>query len=136
MIFFASQCTPKYNNSKISETQPYVTNTKLSSVKFESKEINDMIRSLDVNKAHGPGNISIRMSKICDSAVVEQLKSFLIVVLIKVCFLISGKNQMHVLFIKKLTNNLSIITDQCQYYQFVERYLKDFNSLYNFQFFI
>ena len=73
MIFFASQCTPKYNNSKISETQPYVTNTKLSSVKFESKEISDMIRSLDVNKAHGPDNISIRMSKICDSAVVEPL---------------------------------------------------------------
>ena len=46
------------------------------------------------------------------------LQSFLTVVLIKVCFLISGNNQMYVLFIKKVTNKLSIIADQCHYYQF------------------
>ena len=43
--FFASQCTPLSNNSKIPETQSYVTNTKLSSVKLESKEISNIIRS-------------------------------------------------------------------------------------------
>ena len=36
--FFASQCTPLNNNSKIPETQSYVTNTKLSSFKLESKD--------------------------------------------------------------------------------------------------
>ena len=42
--FFASQCTPLNNNSKIPETQSYVINTKLSSVKFESKDISNIIR--------------------------------------------------------------------------------------------
>ena len=74
--FFASQCTPLNNNSKIPETQSYVTNTNLSSVKFESKEISNVIRSLDVNKAHDHDNISIRMLKTCDSAIAEPLTIF------------------------------------------------------------
>ena len=50
--FFASQCTPLNNNSKIPETQYYVTNSKLTSVKFESKDISTIIRPSDVNKTH------------------------------------------------------------------------------------
>ena len=92
------------NNSKISETQSYVTNTKLSSVKFESKNISNIIRSLDLNEDHSHDNIFIRMLKICDSAILEPLTIILAVPLIKVCFLISGKNQIHVLYIKKLKN--------------------------------
>ena len=67
--FFASQCTTSNNNSKIPETQSYVTNTKLSSGIFESKEISNIIRSLDVNKTHGHDSISIRILKICHSAI-------------------------------------------------------------------
>ena len=37
----------------------------MSSVKFESKEISNIIRSLDVNNAHGHDIISIRMLRIC-----------------------------------------------------------------------
>ena len=70
--YSASQCTP-LNNSKIPETQSYVTNTKLSSVKFENKHISNIIRSLDVSKVHSHDNVSIRMLKICDSAIVEPL---------------------------------------------------------------
>ena len=44
-------------------------------MKFESKDVKDIIRSLDVNKAHGHDNTSIRMLKICDSAIVEPLTS-------------------------------------------------------------
>ena len=86
--FLASQCTPL--NSKIPET-PQVANTKLSSVKFESEEISNIIRSLDVIKAHGHNNIFIRMSKICNCAIVGHLQSFVTFVLIKVCCLTSGK---------------------------------------------
>ena len=50
----------------------FLLNTKLSSVKFESKDISN-IRSLDISKAHGHDNISIRMLKKCDSAIVEPL---------------------------------------------------------------
>ena len=42
--FFKSQCTPLNNNRKIPETRSYVTNTKQSSIKFEGKDINKIIR--------------------------------------------------------------------------------------------
>ena len=64
--FFASQCIPLNNNSKLPENQTYVTNTKLTSVKFEDAEIINIIRSLNVSKAHGHDDISIRMLQICD----------------------------------------------------------------------
>ena len=71
--FFASQCIPSNNNSKRPENQTYVTNTKLSSVKFEDTEIINIIRSLNVSKAYGHDDISIRMLQICDSAIVKPL---------------------------------------------------------------
>ena len=71
--YLNDRCTPLNSNSKIPETQSYVTNIKPSSVKFENKDISNIIRSIDVNKAHSHDNISIRMLKIYDSAIVESL---------------------------------------------------------------
>ena len=68
-----SQCTPLNDNSKIPESQTYTTNTKLSSIKFENKNIINIIRSLNVDKAHDLDNILFRMLKICDTAIVEPL---------------------------------------------------------------
>ena len=56
---------------KIPETQSYIINTKLSSVKFESNGISNITRSLEVNKLHGHDSISSRM--LCDSALVKPL---------------------------------------------------------------
>ena len=75
--FFMSQCTPLNNNSKIPENQIYTTNTKLSLIKFENKDIVNIIRSLNINKAHGHDNISIRMLKVCVTAIVEPLSIIL-----------------------------------------------------------
>ena len=58
--FFASQCTPLDNSSNIPESQSYIRNTKLSSIKFENKDIINIIRSLSVGKAHSYDNISTR----------------------------------------------------------------------------
>ena len=54
----------------------YIKNTKLSSVKFESKDIIN-VRSWNVNKTHGHANIFIRMLKIYDSSIVEPLSIIL-----------------------------------------------------------
>ena len=70
--FFASQCTPLDHSSKILESQTYITNAKLSSINFEDKYI-IIIRSLSVVKAHDHDNISTRILKICDSAILEPL---------------------------------------------------------------
>ena len=61
------------NNSKIPQNQTYKTNTKLSLLKFKNKDIINIIRSLNEDKTHGYDNISIRMLKICDTAIVEPL---------------------------------------------------------------
>ena len=74
-IFLVSPCTPLDNSSKIPENQTYVTNTKLSSIKFENKDIINIIRSLSVGKAHVHDNISIKMLNIYDSTIVEPLQS-------------------------------------------------------------
>ena len=50
--FFASQCTPLNNNSKIPQNQTYKTNTKLSLLKFKNKDIINIIRSLNEDKVH------------------------------------------------------------------------------------
>ena len=71
--FFASHCTPLNNNSKVPESQTYITDSKLSSLQFEDKDIIKIIRSLDINKAHGHDDISIRMLKICDLAIIKPL---------------------------------------------------------------
>ena len=47
-------------------------NAKIFSIKFENKDIN-VIKALDPWKAHGSDDISIRMLKICDSAIVKPL---------------------------------------------------------------
>ena len=73
IIFFVSQCTHLNINSKTLENQTYTTNTKLSLIKFENKDIINIIRSLNVKKVHGHDNISIRILKTCDTAIVESL---------------------------------------------------------------
>ena len=87
------------NNSKIPQNQTYKTNTKLSLLKFKNKDIINIIRSLNEDKAHGH---VIRMLKICDTAIAEPLS--IIFNNCKVCSLIIGKDQVSALFIKKVPN--------------------------------
>ena len=50
-----------------------MTNAKISSIKFENKDIVNVTKALDPCKAHGYKDISIRMLKICDSATLKSL---------------------------------------------------------------
>ena len=71
--FFSQQCIPLANNSVIPEYQSYETGERLSSIVIQTDDILKIIRNLNVNKAHGHDEISIRMLKICDSSIVEPL---------------------------------------------------------------
>ena len=44
-----------------------------STFSFADDEILKIIRALDINKAHGHDEISVRMIKICDDAIIEPL---------------------------------------------------------------
>ena len=59
-------------SSDIFENRTYVTNTKLIKelISFENKHIN-IIKTLSVGKAHSHDNISTKMLKICDSAIIS-----------------------------------------------------------------
>ena len=71
--FFSKQCTPLANGSKLPENQVYLTNSRINSVPFSDDLVINIIRNLNVNKAHGHGGISIRMIKMCDESLVRPL---------------------------------------------------------------
>ena len=61
------------SNSVIPDIQSCKTNSRLSWLSFENDDILKLIRSLNIQKAHCLDDISIRMIKICDSALVKPL---------------------------------------------------------------
>ena len=70
---FASPCTPINNSSKLPPKTLFKTNNRLSSLKINKDDILKIIRNLNVNKAHGCNDISIRMLKICDSVITRDM---------------------------------------------------------------
>ena len=71
--FFSRQCTPLNNGSKCPSQHYFITNERLSSIVFDDQDIIKKIRALNINKSHGLDDISIRMIKICDSALTKPL---------------------------------------------------------------
>ena len=71
--FFAEQCTPLKNDSILPSSQEFLTREKLCSLEFSNDEILKSIRSLNVHKAHGHDDISIRTIKIYDKSLLEVL---------------------------------------------------------------
>ena len=71
--FFSKQCTPLANGSKLPENQVYLTNSRINSVPFSDDLVINIIRNLNVNKAHGHDDISIRMIKMCDESLLRPL---------------------------------------------------------------
>ena len=72
-VFSSKQCTPLVNGSKQPENQVYLTNSRINSVAFSDDLVIKIIRNLDVNKADGHDDISIRMIKMCDKSLLRAL---------------------------------------------------------------
>ena len=73
----ASQCTPLNNSSALLALE-YKTNGWLASVNIKEDYIYLILKNLNSGKAHGWGNISIRIIQLCGKAIVEPLRiSFL-----------------------------------------------------------
>ena len=66
--FFASQCTPLENTSKL---PPLLmkTDKRLNTISFKDSDITSIIKSLKPTKAHGADNISIRMIQLCGDSI-------------------------------------------------------------------
>ena len=63
--FFSDQCSLIKNGSKLPPRLHFLTDKRLSTVKFVSNKILKTIQNLTSNKAHGHDKISTRMLKIC-----------------------------------------------------------------------
>ena len=71
--FFADQCTPLKNNSSFPVNQIFLTQSRLTSLDFNEDELLKIITALNINKAHGHDDISIRMIKICHKSLIKPL---------------------------------------------------------------
>ena len=71
--YFIRQCTTIENGSKIPD-HTSINPTRIDSVVISEEKILKIIRSLNPNKAHGWDEISVRMIKLSDTALVAPLK--------------------------------------------------------------
>ena len=71
--YFVEQCQPFQNESQLPDFF-LLTAAKLDSCEFTNEQISNILNSLNVNKAHGPDNISAHMIKLCGNSLVVPLK--------------------------------------------------------------
>ena len=71
--YFAEQCTYLKNSSVLPINQTFLTQSRLTSLDFNEEEIPKIIRALNIHKAHGHDDISIRTIKICDESLLKPL---------------------------------------------------------------
>ena len=72
-VFFREQCRPITNDSSVPNNQTIETVTRLSGINIDIDTIIKLIRSLDLNNAHGCDGISIRMLKSCATSISKPL---------------------------------------------------------------
>ena len=70
--FFCKHSTPVANDSTLA-TLLETPNETLSPLEIIASDIGKIVKALKVNKAHGHDEISIRMLKLCESAITEPL---------------------------------------------------------------
>ena len=69
--------TSLVDNSKLPGKITYNSAARFTSIKFDNNDILKIIRSLNINKAHGHDDISVRMIKMCDESLVQPLSLIL-----------------------------------------------------------
>ena len=72
--FFAKQCS-LIDTGSVLPDDVYYTDQRLNTIEFNGEKIASFIKALDVNKAHGWDEISIRMVKLCGESLVKPLIS-------------------------------------------------------------
>ena len=72
-LFFAEQCSVIPNKSVLPPQLTWLTENLLANCYFSKKDILQIIRNLDSNKAHGHDMISIPMLKLCGDSICKPL---------------------------------------------------------------
>ena len=121
--FFSKQCSLLTNHSELSTSLSFQTNKPLSSATFLAEDIGKIIQGLDHNKAHGHGNINIRMLKICGDTICKPLEMIYSQVITSGSFPSECKKGNIVPIHKK--NDKQNLISQSLCYLFVVKFLKE-----------
>ena len=122
--YFSSQWMPLPNYSKLPENQSYITETKLSCFDLEDEDIYKIIKTYDINKAHGHDDVSIRMLKLCERSIVKPLSIIFKNCKLKKTFPILLKKATAFPIHKKRENDLKKFIVQFHFYQYLGKFLK------------
>ena len=71
---FAKQCRVIDNNSQIPDRPEFGTNKRLNNIKFANANILKILKNLDLNKAYGHGNLSIRIIRLRGDTICKPLE--------------------------------------------------------------
>ena len=91
-VYFAKHCTPLKNSSVLKINQRFLSKSSLTFLDFNEEEILKIIRALNIHKAPGHYDTSIRMIKICDKSLLYKTQIY-------------GKGLILYLFIKRNVEN-------------------------------
>ena len=75
--FFASRCTPLINNSTVLDSLNYALTARIFSFCFNEEVILKIISALNINKAHGHDDISIRIINLFSKSALKPLSMIL-----------------------------------------------------------
>ena len=99
---------------------------RLGSLEFNEGELLQIIRPLNINKAHGHDDISIRMIKICDKSLLKPLVVLFRDLIKSSCYPDILKKSNIIPVYKKMTSNWLKTTKQFLIYLFLVKYLKNY----------
>ena len=88
---FASKSTPMNNDSSLPSSIEFYSKSRPYSFNNIEDNILEIVRAFNTNKAHGHNEISVRMTKICDKALVKICLSYTKIVLTQGFYLVYGK---------------------------------------------
>ena len=71
--YFAEQCTLLKHSSVLTIIQTFLTLSRLTFLDFNEEEILKIISALDIHRARGHDDISIRIIKVCDKSLLRPL---------------------------------------------------------------
>ena len=131
--FFAKQCTLLSHNSVLRSEFTYMTEECIQSITFSESVVIKIINDLDVNKAHGDDNISVRTIQLCTNSVAHRFT--LIFRNSMVRLLPSGKEQILFQSIRRMIMKQYQTIDQYLFWLYAVKCLKSKFSM-NFSIFL
>ena len=71
--YFATKCSPINNDGSLPCSVKFYSQSRFFSLNIIEDNVLKIVRALNINKTHGHDEISVRMTKICDEALVKPL---------------------------------------------------------------